>query len=57
MYCHIGWYVAEGLALQSVERQGGIAALVNATVIESKTTAWDSFNRDTLTIPQDETSV
>ena len=57
MHCHIGWHVAEGLAVQFVERQSEIAALVNVTEVESTCAAWKSFNTNTLDIEQDDSGV
>lgn len=57
MHCHIGWHVAEGLAVQFVERQSEIAALINATEIESTCATWKEFNTNTLDIDQDDSGV
>lgn len=57
MHCHIGWHVAEGLAVQFVERQSEIAALLNTTEIKSTCAVWDSFNSNTLKITEDDSGV
>lgn len=57
MHCHIGWHVAEGLALQFVERESEIAALVDAAELESTCKAWDDFNSERFHIEQDDSGV
>ncbi|KAF9701563.1 hypothetical protein EKO04_000440 [Ascochyta lentis] len=57
MHCHIGWHVAEGLAVQFVERQSEISALLDTAEIKSTCAAWDKFNTSTLNIEQDDSGV
>ncbi|KAJ4316068.1 hypothetical protein N0V94_005626 [Neodidymelliopsis sp. IMI 364377] len=57
MHCHIGWHVAEGLAVQFVERESEIAALVDTDALKSTCEAWDNFNAKTLNITQDDSGV
>ncbi|KAF2661805.1 multicopper oxidase [Lophiostoma macrostomum CBS 122681] len=46
MHCHIGWHTSEGLALQFVERESEIAALVNADTANATCAAWNSWASD-----------
>jgi hypothetical protein len=48
---------AEGLALQFVERESEIAALVDAAELESTCKAWDDFNSERFHIEQDDSGV
>ncbi|KAJ4992510.1 Laccase-2-like protein 4 [Stagonosporopsis vannaccii] len=57
MHCHIGWHVAEGLALQFVEREKEIPALVDMAELESTCRAWDDFNSEKFHIEQDDSGV
>lgn len=57
MHCHIGWHVAEGLALQFVERESEIAALVDTAELEQTCKAWDDFNAQKFSIEQDDSGV
>lgn len=43
MHCHIGWHTSEGLALQFVERESEIPALLDASVITDTCAAWDAW--------------
>lgn len=42
-HCHIGWHVAEGFALQYIERPSEIAAITNTTALESQCSAWNAY--------------
>lgn len=57
MHCHIGWHVAEGLALQFVERESEIPALIDTAELESTCGAWEDFNSDKFHIEQDDSGV
>lgn len=57
MHCHIGWHVAEGLALQFVERESEIPAFVDAAELESTCKAWKDFNTESFHIEQDDSGV
>lgn len=56
LHCHIGWHTVEGLALQLVERQSEIAALVDADYLAQGCSAWADFTTDTEKI-QDDTGI
>lgn len=43
MHCHIGWHTSEGFALQIVERQSEIAALVDTDRLSEGCAAWDTY--------------
>jgi FtsP/CotA-like multicopper oxidase with cupredoxin domain len=43
MHCHIGWHTSDGLALQLVERESEIAALIDVDTLNSTCAAWDSY--------------
>lgn len=43
MHCHIGWHVSEGLALQFIERESEIAALLDMDELESTCKTWDAY--------------
>ena len=43
MHCHIGWHTAEGFALQFIERQDEIRALIDATTLQDTCTAWETY--------------
>ena len=43
MHCHIGWHTEEGLALQIVERNDEIPALIDAELMNGTCNAWGSF--------------
>ena len=43
MHCHIGWHTSEGLALQFVERESEIPALLNYDTMNSTCAAWDAW--------------
>ncbi|KAF2027242.1 extracellular dihydrogeodin oxidase/laccase [Setomelanomma holmii] len=58
MHCHIGWHVAEGLALQFVERQSEIPALVDVDELQSTCRAWEDWQSDETTkIEQEDSGV
>jgi hypothetical protein len=44
MHCHIGWHTAEGFAVQFVERETEIAALLDETVLEDTCSTWGTFS-------------
>ncbi|KAF2134508.1 multicopper oxidase [Dothidotthia symphoricarpi CBS 119687] len=43
MHCHIGWHVAEGLALQFIERQSEIKATLDIDQLSSTCKTWDEY--------------
>jgi FtsP/CotA-like multicopper oxidase with cupredoxin domain len=43
MHCHIGWHTSEGLALQFVERESEIPALLNTDTLNSVCDAWNAW--------------
>lgn len=43
MHCHIAWHTSEGFALQMLERESEITALLNTTTINSTCTNWDTY--------------
>ena len=43
MHCHIGWHTEEGLALQFIERQDDITALIDATTLQDTCTTWVDY--------------
>ncbi|KAF2819688.1 hypothetical protein CC86DRAFT_471787 [Ophiobolus disseminans] len=58
MHCHIGWHVAEGLALQFVERQTEITALLDVKELQETCKAWEDFQSEKSTyIEQDDSGV
>jgi hypothetical protein len=54
MHCHIGWHVAQGLALQFIERESEIKALLDVNEVESTCKAWDAWKN---VIKQDDSGV
>ncbi|ETS77074.1 hypothetical protein PFICI_10948 [Pestalotiopsis fici W106-1] len=56
LHCHIGWHTVEGLALQLVERQSEIAAIVDADYLAQSCSSWVDFTTDTEKI-QDDTGI
>ncbi|KAH7390703.1 Cupredoxin [Pyrenochaeta sp. MPI-SDFR-AT-0127] len=58
MHCHIGWHVAEGLALQFVERESEIPALLDVDELQQTCQAWEDFQAVELAfIEQDDSGV
>ena len=43
MHCHIGWHTSEGLALQFVERESEIPALLDAEKLDAQCKTWDAW--------------
>ncbi|KAJ9156302.1 Multicopper oxidase, type 2 [Pleurostoma richardsiae] len=41
MHCHIAWHTTEGLAIQILERESEIPALIDASVLNSTCETWD----------------
>lgn len=46
MHCHIGWHVAEGLALQFVERESEILAILDKEELEETCKAWEGYKEE-----------
>ncbi|KAF2195362.1 multicopper oxidase [Zopfia rhizophila CBS 207.26] len=53
MHCHIGWHTSEGLALQFVERESEIPALVNYDSANATCAAWDSWVAESGIVEED----
>ncbi|KAF2711638.1 multicopper oxidase [Pleomassaria siparia CBS 279.74] len=43
MHCHIGWHLSEGLALQFIERESEIPALLDTETLDSTCASWDAW--------------
>lgn len=43
VHCHIAWHLAEGLAIQILERESEIAALIDQDQLDSTCAAWDAY--------------
>ncbi|KAF2640242.1 hypothetical protein P280DRAFT_428127 [Massarina eburnea CBS 473.64] len=56
MHCHIGWHTSEGLALQFVERESEIPALLNQQTMSDTCSAWHSW-ADTVGIEEEDSGV
>jgi hypothetical protein len=46
MHCHIAWHTAEGFALQLLERESEMSALMDVTNINSTCANWDTYKSD-----------
>ncbi|KAH7007165.1 Cupredoxin [Ilyonectria destructans] len=46
MHCHIGWHTSEGFAVQFIERQSEIPAMVNNTTMSDICDAWETFQEE-----------
>ncbi|KAI4602002.1 hypothetical protein KJ359_010868 [Pestalotiopsis sp. 9143b] len=46
MHCHIAWHTSEGLAVQVLERESEIGALIDADVMNSTCAAWDDYTAE-----------
>ena len=46
MHCHIAWHTSEGLAVQVLERESEIGALIDADVMSSTCSAWDDYTAE-----------
>ncbi|KAF1963350.1 laccase-1 [Byssothecium circinans] len=56
MHCHIGWHTSQGLALQFVERESEIPALLNQQVMTDTCSAWFDW-ADGLGIKEEDSGV
>lgn len=56
LHCHIGWHTVEGLALQLVERESEIPALIDADMLADGCSAWVDFTTEVEKI-QDDTGI
>ncbi|KAH6871203.1 Cupredoxin [Thelonectria olida] len=56
MHCHIGWHTSEGFAVQFVERQSEIAAMVDNSTLTEVCEAWESFQNEN-SIEQEDSGV
>ncbi|KAI1848598.1 hypothetical protein JX265_011548 [Neoarthrinium moseri] len=56
MHCHIGWHTSEGFALQFVERQDEINALIDYDSLSDNCNAWETYV-GTSSIEQDDSGV
>ncbi|KAH8882067.1 putative extracellular dihydrogeodin oxidase/laccase [Thozetella sp. PMI_491] len=43
MHCHIAWHTTEGLAIQILERESEIAALLDSSSLDSTCSAWATY--------------
>lgn len=43
LHCHIAWHTAEGFALQLIERETEIPALLDATILENTCALWEAY--------------
>lgn len=57
LHCHIGWHTSEGFALQLVERQSEIAALMDYDTLDSTCAAWDTYTTTDAYIEQEDSGV
>ena len=49
MHCHIAWHASEGFALQLLERESEITALMDVSSVNSTCANWDTYvNSDDL---------
>ncbi|KAI1363768.1 multicopper oxidase [Xylaria arbuscula] len=55
-HCHIGWHTSQGFALQLVERNSEIEALVDLDDIQDTCATWNDY-QDTNKIPQEDSGV
>lgn len=46
MHCHIAWHTTEGLAIQILERESEISALLDSSTLNSTCTSWDSYESE-----------
>ncbi|ETS74991.1 hypothetical protein PFICI_13475 [Pestalotiopsis fici W106-1] len=53
MHCHIAWHTSEGLAVQVLERESEIGALIDADVMSSTCSAWDDYTSEDDVIQDD----
>ncbi|RDW66476.1 putative Laccase-2 [Coleophoma cylindrospora] len=57
VHCHIAWHASEGLALQFVERESEITALMaDTTAFEGTCASWTTYNA-TEAFPQDDSGI
>jgi len=56
MHCHIAWHTDEGFALQLVERESEMTALMDVANINSTCANWDTYTSDD-DIVQDDSGV
>lgn len=57
MHCHIGWHTSEGFAVQFIERQSEISALVDNSTLTDVCDAWTTFLDENTTIEQEDSGV
>lgn len=43
MHCHIAWHTSEGLAIQILERESEMLALIDGDTLNSTCAAWDTY--------------
>ncbi|KAF2115268.1 laccase-1 [Lophiotrema nucula] len=56
MHCHIGWHTSEGLALQFVERESEVPALVDYQAANATCAKWDEW-ANTIGIEEEDSGV
>jgi hypothetical protein len=53
MHCHIAWHTSEGFALQLLERESEIVALMDVTSLNSTCANWDAYTAEDDVIQDD----
>lgn len=56
MHCHIGWHTSEGFALQFVERQSEIPAIVDSDALQANCATWND-HQTALRVVQDDSGI
>ena len=56
MHCHIGWHTSEGFALQFLERQSEIPAIVDSDALHANCAAWNE-HQTALRVVQDDSGI
>ena len=53
MHCHIAWYTSEGLAVQVLERESEMVALIDGDSLNSTCQAWDTYTTEDAVVQDD----
>jgi hypothetical protein len=53
MHCHIAWHASEGFALQLLERESEMTALMDVTSINSTCANWDTYASEDAIVQDD----
>ncbi|KAI1846020.1 hypothetical protein JX265_000944 [Neoarthrinium moseri] len=56
MHCHIGWHTSEGFALQFIERESEISALIDYDTLSDNCDAWSTY-QSSESVVQDDSGV